>query len=113
MAEAWPALPLDEWRDTYETLHRWTQVIGKVRLVQLPWINHAWHCTLYVTARGLTTGPVPHGDTSFQVNFDFLEADLRQHLDDFFDHILNVGPRPQTERPRTLDDATAKWKPVS
>jgi len=76
MAEAWPALPLEEWRDTYETLHRWTQVIGKVRLVQLPWINHAWHCTLYVTARGLTTGPVPHGDTTFQVNFDFLDHRL-------------------------------------
>mgnify|MGYP006170514733 CR=1 FL=1 len=50
MADAWPALPLDGWKDTYETLHRWVQMVGKIRLVQTPWINHAWHSTLYVTA---------------------------------------------------------------
>jgi hypothetical protein len=76
MAEAWPALPLDGWKDTYDTLHRWTQIVGKIRLVQTPWINHAWHSTLYVTARGLTTGPVPHETDTFQLNFDFLNHEL-------------------------------------
>ena len=72
-SEAWPELPLDAWRDTYATLHLWTQIVGKIRLAQTPWINHSWHVTLYVTARGLTTSPVPYGDRSFQIDFDFID----------------------------------------
>ena len=108
MAEAWPALPLDEWRDTYETLHRWTQIVGKVRLVQLPWINHAWHSTLYVTARGLTTGPVPHGTTTFQVNFDFLDHKLTVRTSMGGMRTLRLAPRSVAAFYRdfmdTLDD---------
>jgi len=70
--DTWPALPLDGWEDTYATLHRWSQIVGKVRLVQSPWVNHSWHVTLYVTARGLTTSPIPHGDRSFEIDFDFV-----------------------------------------
>ena len=58
-AEPWPSLPLEEWSDTAATLHMWMQIVGKVRLVQSPWVNHSWHVTLYVTARGLTTSPDP------------------------------------------------------
>jgi hypothetical protein len=108
MAAAWPALPLDEWRDTYETLHRWTQIVGKVRLTQLPWTNHSWHCTLYVTARGLTTGPVPHGDTSFQVNFDFLDHRLTIRTSMGGMRTLRLAPRSVAAFYRdfmdTLDD---------
>src|SRR5438132_13369578 len=75
-AELWPALPLDEWQETYATLHRWTQIVGKVRLARLPWINHSWHVTLYVTARGLTTLPIPFGPKSFQIDFDFIDHQL-------------------------------------
>ena len=71
-AEAWPSLPLEEWIDTAATLHMWMQIVGKVRLVQSPWVNHSWHVTLYVTARGLTTSPIPHGDRSFEIDFDFV-----------------------------------------
>jgi hypothetical protein len=70
---AWPSLPLAAWADTYATLHRWTQIAGKVRLVQTPWTNHSWHVTLYVTARGLTTSLVPHGTRAFQIDFDFVD----------------------------------------
>ncbi|MES2368279.1 DUF5996 family protein [Thiobacillus thioparus] len=70
--EPWPSLPLEAWRDTYATLHLWTQIVGKIRLVQSPWINHAWHVTLYVTARGLTTTAIPYGTRAFQINFDFI-----------------------------------------
>jgi hypothetical protein len=70
--EAWPSLPLEAWSDTCATLHRWTQIVGKVRLTQSPWMNHSWHVTLYVTARGLTTSPIPHGTRTFQINFDFV-----------------------------------------
>jgi hypothetical protein len=68
----WPALPLDAWSDTCATLHMWTQIVGKIRLAQSAWINHSWQVTLYVTARGLTTSPIPHGTRTFQIDFDFL-----------------------------------------
>ncbi|MBV9347639.1 MAG: hypothetical protein JO245_06655 [Pseudolabrys sp.] len=71
-AEAWPALPLALWRDTRDTLHLWTQIVGKVRLARTPWQNHSWHVALYVTARGLSTGPIPDGARSIQIDFDFL-----------------------------------------
>ena len=71
--DAWPDLPFAAWNDTATTLHLWTQIVGKVRLAQTPWMNHSWHVTLYLTARGLTTRPIPHGDASFQIDFDFID----------------------------------------
>lgn len=70
--EPWPSLPLEAWRETYATLHLWTQIVGKIRLALSYWINHSWHVTLYVTARGLTTSPIPHGNRTFQIDFDFI-----------------------------------------
>jgi hypothetical protein len=58
--DRWPALPLAEWQDTYATLHMWTQIVGKVRLELSPRINHWWGSTFSVTARGLTTSPIPY-----------------------------------------------------
>jgi hypothetical protein len=75
-APAWPPLPLAAWRDSCATLHLWTQVVGEIRLRQSAWINHSWHSTLYVTARGLTTSPIPHGLRTFQIDFDFLDHRL-------------------------------------
>lgn len=72
----WPGLPFEEWKDTCPTLHMWTQIVGKVRLVQTPWINHSWHVTFYLTARGLTTSPIPHGTRVFQIDFDFIDHKL-------------------------------------
>ena len=74
--ETWPSLPLEAWSDTYATLHLWTQIVGKIRLVQSPWLNHSWHVTLYVTARGLTTSPIPYGTRTFQIDFDFIAHQL-------------------------------------
>jgi hypothetical protein len=73
----WPELPLAAWRETYATLHLWTQVVGKIRLARSPWLNHSWHVALYVTARGLTTSPIPDGVRTFQIDFDLLEHVLR------------------------------------
>jgi hypothetical protein len=73
---AWPALPLESWADTCVTLHRFTQVIGKVRLACTPWTNHSWHVTLYVTAQGLTTGPMAVGQRVFQIDLDFVNHEL-------------------------------------
>ncbi|MEW4467764.1 DUF5996 family protein [Parasphingorhabdus sp. JC815] len=67
----WPAIPFDNWESTCNALHLWTQIVGKYRLSHTPWINHSWHATLYVTPRGLTTGPVPDGNSSISVSLDF------------------------------------------
>src|ERR1041384_1653497 len=75
--ETWPSLSLDGWSDTYATLHLWTQIVGKMRLAKSPWTNHSWHVTLYVTPRGLTTGSIPYGSHAFQIDFDFVEHELR------------------------------------
>jgi Family of unknown function (DUF5996) len=71
--EAWPDLPYGAWKDTRDTLHLWTQIVGKIRLALTPWLNHSWHVPLYVTARGLTTSPIPYGESSFEIEFDFNE----------------------------------------
>jgi hypothetical protein len=71
--ETWPALPLEEWRDTCATLHLWTQIVGKVRLAQTPWLNHSWHVALYVNARGLTSSLIPWERGGFEIQFDFGE----------------------------------------
>lgn len=68
--DGWPELPVDAWHDTLETLHLWTQVIGKVRMVQSPWLNHSWGVTLYSTPVGLTSGLVPYGHEAFRWEFD-------------------------------------------
>ena len=75
-ADTWPSLPLSAWRDTYATLHRWTQIVGKLRLAQAPLVNHWWQVPLYVTCRGLTTSPIPHGTRTFQIDFDFTDHRL-------------------------------------
>ena len=71
--ERWPELPYAAWKDTRDTLHLWTQVVGKVRLALTPWLNHSWHVALYVTARGLTTSPIPWSGGSCQIDFDFID----------------------------------------
>jgi hypothetical protein len=73
----WPELPVAAWRETYATLHLWTQIVGKIRLSRAPWLNHSWHVVLYVTARGLTTSPIPDGTRTFQIDFDFIDHLLR------------------------------------
>ena len=74
--EIWPSLPLEAWSETCATLHLWTQIVGKIRLAQSPWINHSWHVALYVTTRGLTTTPIPYGTRTFQIDFDFIAHQL-------------------------------------
>src|SRR5215510_5751469 len=82
MTQPWPELPYLAWRDTCSALHLWTQVVGKIRLAQTAWLNHGWHVPLYVTARGLTTSPIPHGPRSFEMEFDFDEHVLDIRVSD-------------------------------
>lgn len=92
--EPWPSLDFDAWKDTCATLHLWTQVVGKIRLVQTPWVNHSWHVPLYLTARGLTTSPIPHGVRTFQVDFDFIAHRLLVQASDGAVNEMTLRPCP-------------------
>ncbi len=91
--EVWPALPLDAWRDTYQTLHLWTQIVGKVRTALSAPTNHWWSSPLYVTARGLTTSPIPYGARTFEVGFDFIDHNLTIQTSDGGVKSLALFPR--------------------
>ncbi len=93
-SDSWPSLPLEAWSDTYATLHLWTQIVGKIRLAQSPWVNHSWSVTLYVTARGLTTTPIPYGTRTFQIDFDFIGHYLIVQTSD--GGVGRVALQPQT-----------------
>jgi Family of unknown function (DUF5996) len=82
MTETWPDLPLAAWSETCETLHRWTQIVGKVRMTSTPLVNHWWNVTFYVTARGLTTSAIPYGARVFEVTVNFVEHRLRIETSD-------------------------------
>ena len=92
--QAWPPLPLDAWAESCATLHMWTQIVGKIRLRESAPINHGWHSTLYVTARGLTTSPMPHGLRTFQIDFDFIDHVLVIEVSD--GRTARVALEPQT-----------------
>jgi Family of unknown function (DUF5996) len=95
--ECWPDLPLSSWRETYATVHMWTQMVGKVRLRLTPLVNHWWNVPLYVTARGLTTSCMPYGDRAFELYFDFLRHQLVLETSDGLVKMLALGPRPVAE----------------
>jgi hypothetical protein len=91
---AWPDLPYSAWRETCTTLQLWTQIVGKIRLARTPWLNHSWHVALYVTVRGLTTSPIPHGERTFQIDFDFLDHMLRIETSDGLRRQVPLQPQP-------------------
>lgn len=91
--ECWPMLRLDSWKDTYATLHMWSQIVGKVRLSLTPVINHWWNVPLYVSARGLTTSRIPYGKRSFELWFDFIRHQLVLETSDGILKTLPLIPR--------------------
>lgn len=91
--EAWPALAFSEWQPTAETLQLWTQIVGKIRLTLSPWTNHSWHVTLYLTSRGLTTSPIPHGLRTFDLRFDFIDHHLRILVSDGGERKIPLRPQ--------------------
>jgi hypothetical protein len=95
--ECWPTLRLDAWKDTYATLHMWTQMVGKVRLKLTPLVNHWWNVPLYVTARGLTTSRIPYGQSAFELWFDFIRHQLVLETSDGIVKTLPLAPRSVAE----------------
>jgi len=103
---AWPKLPpLADWEETFETLHMWTQIVGKVRLERGPWINHSWGSALYVTPRGLTTSPIPYGPRTFALDFDFFDHALRITTSAGEEHGFPLEPMSVATFYHTLMDA--------
>jgi hypothetical protein len=88
----WPDLHYKDWEPTCTALHLWAQIVGKARLAQTPWINHSWHATFYLTARGLTTSTIPYGPRAFQIDFDFLADTLRIATSDGGVATMPLGP---------------------
>jgi hypothetical protein len=91
--ECWPALPLEAWKDTYATLHMWTQIVGKVRLALTPLVNHWWNVPLYVSARGLTTSSIPYRGRAFELRFDFVTHELVLQTSDGAVSAIPLEPR--------------------
>ncbi|MBP6015314.1 MAG: hypothetical protein KA586_01195 [Candidatus Promineofilum sp.] len=104
-SNVWPELPFEAWKDTCETLHLWTQIIGKIRLAQMEWINHSWHVTLTVTARGLTTMPMPYGSRVFQIDFDFIDHRLNILTTDGATRVIPLRPMSVATFYRQVFDA--------
>ncbi|MCG7392296.1 DUF5996 family protein [Microvirga sp. ACRRW] len=96
-AAAWPSLSYPQWRDTAATLQLWTQIVGKVRLSLTPWLNHGWHVPLYVSARGLTTSPMPAGSEIVEIEFDFIAHQLLVRTSRGDEGILALEPRSVAE----------------
>jgi hypothetical protein len=105
MTNTWPELILEEWQDTLATLHMWTQVVGKIRLEQTPLINHWWNVPLYVSARGLTTSPMPYGDRIFEIEFDFIDHKLLIDCSDGAMTTLELRPQSVADFYKEVMDA--------
>ena len=107
-SEAWPSLPLEAWSDTCATLHRWLQIVGKIRLAQTPWTNHSWHVTLYVSSRGLATSPIPYGTRTFEIYFDFVAHRLGVGTSDGGIAVLPLEPQSVAQFYRRLREEMAR-----
>ncbi|HEV2911918.1 MAG TPA: DUF5996 family protein [Pyrinomonadaceae bacterium] len=108
MADAWPSLPLEAWQATKDTLHMWTQVVGKIRLAQTPLVNHWWNVPLYVTPRGLTTSAMPYEDRTFEIDFDFIDHRLQINCSDGSTTALALVPRSVAAFYREVVEALAR-----
>jgi hypothetical protein len=93
MIDAWPNLPFNDWRPTCDTLHMWTQIVGKVRLALAPHVNHWWQVPLYVSARGLTTTAIPYEDRSFEIEFDFIDHVLAIRMSEDATKTIRLEPK--------------------
>ncbi len=112
----WPPLVYADWQDSCATLHMWTQIVGKIRLVLAPPVNHWWHVPLYLTSRGLTTSPMPYAGRTFQIDFDFIDHVLRIETSDGRQDSLALVPRSVADfyaeimgRLRALDLEVRIW----
>ncbi len=96
-SRTWPRLRVQDWADTRDTLHMWTQIVGKIRLAQMPLVNHWWQVTLYVSPRGLTTSAIPYRSGAFDLEFDFVEHQLRIRSSGGGERLVGLTAKPVAE----------------
>jgi Family of unknown function (DUF5996) len=99
---SWPALPYESWKDTYATLHMWTQIAGKIALATVPPVNHSWGIAMHLTSRGLITAVIPHGERSFTIEFDLVDHRLLVQTADGKTGVIELRPRSVAEFYREL-----------
>ena len=97
MSAPWPAIPYEPWRETCSALHLYAQIVGKYRLARTPWVNHSWHATLYVNARGFTTSLIPDGPGGLEIGFDLLDHAVTGAATDGRRANFALGPMPVAE----------------
>ena len=100
--DQWPDLPYGEWKATYDTLHMWTQIVGKIRLARAAWLNHSWNVPLYVSACGLTTSLIPDGARGFEIEFDFIDHRLQLRTSEGTKRTIKLAPRTVADFHREL-----------
>lgn len=98
----WPELTFENYKDTLSTVHLWSQIVGKIRLKKSPWINHSWHVTLYVSAKGLTTGSIPYENGIFEIAFDFIQHRLEITSSEGKAEQIDLYPRTVADFYKTL-----------
>src|SRR5271170_1141133 len=103
----WPELALDAWKDTYATLHMWTQIVGKVRLALSPRLNHWWEVPLYVSSLGLTTSPIPYDGGNFEIQFDFIHHKLLIQTSQDRQRAIALAPRSVADFYREFQECLA------
>ena len=96
-SEPWPVLPTDTWTESLESLHLWTQVVGKIRLGYSPWLNHSWSVPLYVSTRGLRTSTIPYGGDMVELEFNFLDGRLDIHASTGAHRAVELRSQPVAE----------------
>ncbi len=101
----WPSLPLEEWQETCDTLHMWSQIIGKIRLGLAPMVNHWWQVAFYITSRGFTTSPMPYNSRIFQIDFDFIDHSLEIYTDKGDRQSIKLEPKSVAQFYKEIMDA--------
>src|SRR5262245_13613423 len=109
-APYWPDIPLAAWRETRDTLHLWTQIVGKIRLARTPWLNHGWHVALYVSPKGLTTSAIPYDSRSFEIEFDFIDHRLEIRSSDGSMRQIALGAKSVADFYAAVMSALAELK---
>jgi len=106
----WPRLRLADWAGTKETLHMWTQIVGKIRMAHAPMVNHWWHVTLYVSPRGLATSTIPYRGGAFDIELDFLDHQLDIRTSDGRRRQVALAPKPVAQFYTETMDAWPAWR---
>jgi len=110
MYKTWPKIHYQDYKETVSAVHLWTQIIGKIRLRKMPWLNHSWHVSLYVTPRGFTTGSIPYDQGLFEIEFNFIDHQLNFSTSEGSNSFIELGPGTIAEFHKSVFDRMEQLK---